>query len=99
MCRSSHAHCTHFRYPTDDQLLISFFFFQRHHSCLCSLNLQNNNYLTVQTQIRKKTYIVHFVTINNEEEKKSKLQQFTVFTIFVIVKITTVLILLKLRYS
>ena len=60
--------------------------------------LQYNNYLTVHTQIRKKNYIVHFVTINNEEEKKLKLQQLTVFTIFVIVKITTVLILLKLRY-
>ena len=60
--------------------------------------LQYNNYLTVHTQIRKKNYIVHLVTINNEEEKKLKLQQFTVFTIFVIVKITTVLILLKLRY-
>ena len=32
--------------------------------------LQYNNYLTVHTQIRKKNYIVHFVTINNEEEKK-----------------------------
>ena len=31
--------------------------------------LQYNNYLTVHTQIRKKNYIVHFVTINNEEEK------------------------------
>ena len=30
--------------------------------------LQYNNYLTVHTQIRKKNYIVHFVTINNEEE-------------------------------
>ena len=60
--------------------------------------LQYNNYLTVHTQIRKKNYIVHFVTINNEEGKKIKLQQFTVVTIFVIVKITTILILLKLRY-
>ena len=50
------------------------------------------NYLTVHTQIRKKNYIVHFVTINNEEEKILKLQQLTGFTIFVIVKITTVLI-------
>ena len=31
--------------------------------------LQYNNYLTVHTQIRKKNYIVHFVTINNEEKK------------------------------
>ena len=31
--------------------------------------LQYNNYLTVHTQIRKKNYIVHFITINNEEEK------------------------------
>ena len=31
--------------------------------------LQYNNYLTVLTQIRKKNYIVHFVTINNEEKK------------------------------
>ena len=34
--------------------------------------LQYNNYLTVHTQIRKKNYIVHFVTINNEEGKKIK---------------------------
>ena len=34
--------------------------------------LQYNNYLTVNTQIRKKNYIVHFVTINNEGEKKIK---------------------------
>ena len=35
--------------------------------------LQYNNYLTVHTQIRKKNYIVHFITINIEEEKKLKL--------------------------
>ena len=34
--------------------------------------LQYNNYLTIHTQIRKTNYIVHFVTINNEEEKKIK---------------------------
>ena len=34
--------------------------------------LQYNNYLTVHTQIRKKNYTVHFVTINNDEEKKVK---------------------------
>ena len=36
--------------------------------------LQYNNYLTVHNQIKKKSYIVHFVTINIEEEKKLKLQ-------------------------
>ena len=59
--------------------------------------LQYNN-LTVHTQIKKKNYIVHFVTMNIEEEKNLKLQQFTVFTVFILIKITTVLILLKLRY-
>ena len=54
--------------------------------------------LTVHTQIKKKNYIVHFFTMNIEEEKNLKLQQFTVFTVFIIIKITTVLILLKLRY-
>ena len=34
--------------------------------------IKYNNYLTVHTQIRKKNYIVHFVTINIEEEKKLK---------------------------
>ena len=34
--------------------------------------LQYNNYLTVHTQIKKKNYIVHFVTINIEERKKIK---------------------------
>ena len=58
--------------------------------------LQYNN-LTVHTQIKKKNYIVHFVTINIEE-KKIETTTITVFTIFIIIKISTVLILLKLRH-
>ena len=42
------------------------------HMQMLTRALQYNNYLTVHTQIRKKNYIVHFVTINNEEEKKIK---------------------------
>ena len=37
--RSQLYNCTHFRYPTDDQLLISFhFYFNIIQVCLCSLN-------------------------------------------------------------
>ena len=31
--------CTHFRYPTDDQLLI-FLLFQQHHSSVCAVSIK-----------------------------------------------------------
>ena len=65
---------------------------------MCRCSHAHYSIIILQYTLKLGRKIVHFVTINNEEEKKLKLQQLTVFTIFVIVKITTVLILLKLRY-